>query len=94
MTQSTTPQWEKDFDEKYAGAICDGTGSACQSTREDIKDFIRQLIAESIREERKWIKEELDGLLRLDGISHAEGMMKGWWVNYDEVQDLLTEESK
>jgi hypothetical protein len=104
-TRSITPQWELRFDSIFVdkkNKKVDASNSIelynwknpHSQQSQEVKEFIRHLLAESIREERKWIKEELDGLLRLGGISHAEGMMKGWWVNYDEVRNLITKESK
>lgn len=40
-------KWEDDFDREYASVICDGAGIQDQSTREDIKDFIRYQLSQA-----------------------------------------------
>ncbi len=60
--QEPVERWELEFDEKFEGAICDGTGSFDRDTHEEIKAFISHQKAlsraEVLEEVKKYIENE------------------------------------
>ena len=61
--QEPVERWEDMFDEKFEGAICDGTGSFNRDIHEEIKVFISHQKALSIAEVIKELinkKEDID----------------------------------
>lgn len=72
-------KWEDDFDREYAGVICDGAGIQDQSTREDIKDFIRYQLSQA--EARGYKTGQIDAM---------SGRSKYILTDSDLASDLLT----
>jgi hypothetical protein len=60
---------------------------------EEIKTLLSK-DRQRVNQEWKEKVEQIEGLVRLGGIRHADGIMKGWWVNYQEVMDVLDKKSE
>lgn len=100
MTQSTTPHWTKEFDEKFVEKIQvseDEFDVGFKGNIQDLHDFIKHLLAESISGEKKAWKEWIDNSKIISSVGYIPSKFRGLSavaIYNLALEDLLTKESK